>query len=57
MATVKVLRGFIGEVTAKQGEVIEVTDAYAKSLIDFGYVEPVATAATPVAAKAQKGVV
>ena len=41
MAKVKALRGLVAPFTAKKGEVIEVDDAYAKSLIEFGYAEPV----------------
>jgi len=48
MAKVKALRGFIGEIAATKGEVIEVSDTYAKSLIEFGFAEAVAV---PVATK------
>ena len=45
MAQVKLLRDLVAPVTAKKGEVIETDDAYAKSLIEFGYAAPVAVPA------------
>lgn len=39
LVRVKAKRGFIGEVTAKEGETLKVSEKLAKSLFEFGYVE------------------